>query len=239
MFVKHFTFKALIMNDTLKKTVIESQSDNQACLILLHGLGANGYDFNSLPEQLHTSLPMRFVFPHAPVRPITLNKGQSTRAWFDVVALSIDAPEDKEGIAAANKQCHALIDEQIQLGIPANRIILGGFSQGAAMALYSGLRYPKTLGGIGVLSGYLPQALETQSACHSENKNTSIFIAHGSEDPILPMAFGQASCKYLKLLGHPVQWHQYPMAHEISTEELKQFSEWINQCLTCHTENAN
>ena len=202
-----------------------------ACVIWLHGLGADGHDFSTLSHEL--TLPddhtIRFILPHAPIRPITLNAGMPMRGWFDIFGLTIDSPEDSNGIIQAGAQCHELIEQQCRDGISADRIILGGFSQGGATALYSGLHYVKKLAGIVALSSYLPLAKQLEDNRNAANQHTPIFMAHGTQDPIVPLTFGQVSYQHLQTSGYDVTWRTYPIAHTVCVEELQQLRNWIGE----------
>jgi len=176
---------------------------------------------------------VRFIFPHAPVRPITLNFGFEMRAWFDITTLGKtgDEHEDEEGIKEAQQSIEALIEEQIQSGIPSERIILGGFSQGGAMALYTGLRYPKTLGGIVALSCYLPLADNLGAEAHAANKNIPIFMAHGEKDALVLPEWGLRSKKRLENNGFQLEWHTYDIDHSVCLEEINDVSKWLRRLI--------
>ncbi len=221
------------MQQPLEYITQEPPNTADACVIWLHGLGADGHNFSTLPNEL--ALPnnhtIRFIFPHAPVRPITLNGGMPMRGWFDILGLTIDSPEDETGIKQACTQCHALIKQQQQSGITAKRIIIGGFSQGGATALYSGLCYPKPLAGLIALSSYLPLAKYIDDGHQDTNQLTPIFMAHGSVDPIVPLLFGKSSYQHLLKLKYDVVWNTYPIAHEVCHDEIKQLRHWLLACL--------
>lgn len=198
-------------------------------IIWLHGLGADGHDFEPMvPElQLERVLPARFVFPHAPVRPVTLNGGMAMRAWFDIVSLERDAAVDREGLEASRQTIEALIERENQRGIPTDRIVLAGFSQGGAAALYTGLRYPDRLAGLIGLSTYLPLADELEQEGSVMNRGLPIFMAHGAQDPVLPPQLGEASYRRLEERGHPVKWRTYPMPHAVCPQELAHIRAWL------------
>ncbi|MCD6056144.1 MAG: Carboxylesterase [Gammaproteobacteria bacterium] len=223
------------MNTTilLNTLVHEPVQTAAACVIWLHGLGADGHDFKSLPNELRLSKQhnIRFVFPHAPMRPITLNGGLQMRGWYDILGLAHDSSQDHAGIQEAYAQCSALIEKQAASGIPYDKIILGGFSQGAALALYTGLRYPHALGGIVSLSGYLPLAENTQAEASLHNKHIPIFMAQGTEDPIVSFYLATISYQHLYHLSYPIKWHTYPMGHHICTEEMKDLRTWLMSVL--------
>lgn len=207
--------------------------DPEASVIWLHGLGADGSDFVPIVEQfgLAEYCKVRFVFPHAPVRPITVNNGMSMRGWYDIFALDLSRREDLQGIQASFKLLELLIEREIGLGVPTHRIILAGFSQGGAMALYTGLRYPKPLGGIIALSTYLLIADQFAKERHPVNQTIPIFIAHGLFDPIVPLILGETCRQQLKGLGHSVEWHSYPMPHSVIPEEIQDIGGFLKKIL--------
>ncbi len=202
-------------------------------VIWLHGLGADGHDFEPVVPQLGMGggPPTRFVFPHAPVRPVTLNGGMPMRAWYDIVSISASRDLDMAGIEHSRKLVNALIAQEVARGVPAERIVLAGFSQGGAMALHSGLRYPERLAGIMSLSAYLlaPDRLAAERS--AANTGTPVFVAHGRMDPVVPFAAGDATAKQLTALGCPVEWHEYPIPHSVSMDELVDIGHWLRKCL--------
>ena len=202
----------------------------RASVIWLHGLGADGHDFESIVPELNLSpeLGIRFVFPHAPVRPITINGGLPMRAWFDILGLDRLLVEDEAGIRASALLIGELIGAELQRGIPSEKIILAGFSQGGAMALQCALRYPLRLAGALVLSAFLPLASRLQAEAHAANQNLPIFLAHGTQDPILPFSFGELSRDTLKAQGYPVEWHSYTMPHAVCPEEVRDIGVWLS-----------
>jgi phospholipase/carboxylesterase len=210
-----------------------SEHPPKASVIWMHGLGADGYDFaNFVPElQLSPQLPVRFVFPHAPLRSISFNSGAITRAWYDIHALDPDAREDEAGLRETQKQIAELIEQEHLRGIPRNRIILGGFSQGGAVALYTGLRYSVPLGGIIALSSYLPLANKFPSEANLANHNTPIFIGHGTLDPIVPFSWGKAVAELLTDADYPVEWRSYDMLHQLCYPEVVDIRQWIEKQL--------
>ena len=225
------------MNDDLAPIILETQPDKpaSAAVIWLHGLGADGSDFVPVvPElKLPESVNIRFVFPHAPVRPITINQGYHMRGWYDITSLDIANRDDDEGIRQSAQIMSQLCDEQIASGIAANRIIFAGFSQGGAIALFAGLRYPQKLAGIMALSTYLPLGDTLAQEASAENRDTPIFMAHGLNDDIVAYEFGIRSCSRLKQQNYPVQWSDYPMAHSVSIEEIRDIGNWITETLSC------
>jgi phospholipase/carboxylesterase len=202
-------------------------------VLWLHGLGADGHDFVPIvPElSLPPTLPLRFIFPHAPLRPVTINNGYVMRAWFDIVGVSLDMHIDEEGIARSVSLVNQWVEAEIQRGIPANKIVLAGFSQGAVIALHAGLRYPKRLGGILALSGALPGAEKVFLEKHAANADLPIFIAHGTEDSVIPMLLGQASAQILQKHQYPVTWRSYAMAHSVCNEEIQDIAQWLTSTL--------
>ncbi len=219
--------------DVLDCVEAGARENAQASVIWLHGLGADGHDFEPIvPElRLPESLPVRFVFPHAPVRPVTLNGGMAMRAWYDIIALGGNAQQDEPGIRESEQHVHALIRRENDRGIPSGRIVLAGFSQGGAIALHTGVRYPEPLAGIMGLSTYLPLIDSVSSERSSANSDTPVFMAHGSADPVLPMQMGQKSREFMEQLGYRVEWHDYPMEHAVCLEEIRAIGDWLQRAL--------
>lgn len=200
-----------------------------ASIIWMHGLGADGSDFEDLAGQLQLpdALSIRFIFPHAPIQAVTLNGGMKMRSWYDLYELSTNSREDEKGLWVAHEKIAELIEQEHLRGIPRNRIILGGFSQGGALALYTGLRYSHALAGIIALSTYLPLAKKLSEQANPAQEHIPIFIAHGTQDPVVPYAWGKLSDAYLKKQGYKVEWHEYPMAHQLCLPEIADIREWI------------
>lgn len=204
-------------------------SDIAASVIWLHGLGADGHDFEPIVPEL--GLPadrsIHFVFPHARVRPVTLNGGMAMRAWYDIVSLDARRDEDQEGILESARQVSALVDRERRRGVPAERIILAGFSQGGAMAGYVGVRYPERLAGLVILSAYLllPERLEAERS--DANRALPIFAAHGQFDPVVPLEWGEANRAALAEAGYPVEWGVYPTAHSVERSEIDVLGRWL------------
>lgn len=198
-------------------------------VIWMHGLGADGHDFAPMiPElKLPHELPLRFIFPHAPLRPVTLNNGYVMRAWFDIYSLNRNAKIDLVGIDESVRNINELMTQEEERGISPNRIIIAGFSQGCVVALNVGLRYPKRLATIIGLSGYLPNAVDLIKNAQPANNETPIFIGHGTEDNVVPYFYGQQSFEILKRNNFNVSWHSYKMGHSVCGEEIKDLGEWV------------
>ena len=213
------------MSDSVLPTVEVRTGSGKpvASVIWLHGLGANGHDFEpvvphlSLPDHL----PVRFVFPNAPVRPVTINGGFPSPAWFDIFQLDKGGRQDEPGIRQAIQWTEALIAQENERGVSTDRIVLAGFSQGGAIALATGIRHAERLAGIIGLSTFLPLADQTQNDAAVANRQTPVLICHGSRDGVVPENFGKMSAEALKALDYPVEWQTYPMAHEVCMEEIQ------------------
>lgn len=205
-----------------------------ATIIWLHGLGADGHDFVPIVEELNypNKAQTRFIFPHAPYRPVTLNGGYVMRAWYDIVAIDRAAPQDESGIRASAQRLEELIAAQHAQGIAAQRIVLAGFSQGGAIALHTGLRCQQSLGGIMALSCYLPLSVKLSGELSSANAHTPILMAHGSYDDIVPIQLAEHSRGVMQQLGYRIDWHTYPMPHSVCQEEIHDISQWLAQVLT-------
>ncbi len=204
-----------------------------ASVIVLHGLGADGSDFVPVAEALDLSAvgAVRFVFPHAPVRPVTINGGYRMRAWYDILGADLQRREDEAGLRESARAIAALIDRERERGIAAKRIVLAGFSQGCAMTLLTGLRYPERLAGLAGMSGYLPLADSTAAERSEANRDVPIFLAHGSEDEIVAPARGRASRDALAALGQATEWHEYPMEHSVCPDEIGALNQWLLRVL--------
>lgn len=202
---------------------IETGPEPRAAVLLMHGLGDEGRSFVPLVQELAPALQavgaVRFVFPNAPEMPMTINGGYRMPAWYDI--LGPGHPEDAAGLRRSQAAIETLIAAQAARGIPASRIVLAGFSQGCAMALLTGLRHPERLAGIAGMSGYLPLAELTASEAHAANRGTPIFLAHGTQDDIVPLRRAESGRGALQALGYDVQWHTYPMAHSLCMEEVE------------------
>jgi phospholipase/carboxylesterase len=215
--------------DTLPYIEANPGEPPRAAVIWLHGLGADGYDFEPLVPQVQPQLtvPTRFIFPHAPQRPVTINNGYVMRAWYDIAAFDLSRAEDTDGIRASARQLDLLIQREIDNGIAARRIVLAGFSQGGAVALHTGLRYPQRLAGILALSTYLPLAATVGPERHPANGDVPIFMGHGSEDTVVPLPHALASKQILQELGYRVEWHCYAMPHSLCNEEVDDIIAWL------------
>jgi phospholipase/carboxylesterase len=196
-------------------------------VLWLHGLGADGHDFEPIVPELKLRMPVRFVFPHAPVRPVTINGGVAMRAWYDILGFHRHAREDDAGIRASGAAVTALIDREVERGIATDRIVLAGFSQGGAIALYTALREPRPLGGVLALSTYLPLATALAAERSAANARLPIFMAHGTSDNVLPLSLAEASREALEALDYSVAWHVYPMAHSVCIEEVRAIGDWL------------
>jgi phospholipase/carboxylesterase len=213
---------------------IETRPQPRHAIVWLHGLGADGNDFAPIvPELVGPTWPaVRFVFPHAPVRPVTVNGGMPMRAWYDIAGMDISQREDAAGVRASVVEVEALIAREAERGIPAERVILAGFSQGGAITMAAGLTHAQRLAGLVVLSSYLPLADATLAARHAANAATPVFQGHGSFDPVVPEALGKLARDRLTAQGYLVDWHSYPMAHQVCMEEILALRAWIGARLT-------
>lgn len=211
------------------------------CVIWLHGLGADGHDFVPIVPELglSTSPSVRFIFPHAPMQAVTINGGYVMRAWYDIVAADLRARQDAKGTRQSRQEIEAIIDQQIALGIESKHIVLAGFSQGGAIALYTGLRYPKPLAGIMALSTYLPLAASTEAEIHTANRQIPIFMAHGQFDNVVPLEAGVVSRRQLEQLGYPLQWQEYPMQHSVCPEEIADIGKWLRSLMQTEAHNLS
>lgn len=208
---------------------LETRAKPSHSVIWLHGLGADGHDFAPIiPELVARDWPaLRFVFPHAPVRPVTINGGAPMRAWYDIKGADIASRQDEAGVRESITQLNALIARESDRGVPASRVILAGFSQGGAIVLAGGVRHPKRLAGIVALSTYLPIHETTAAERSAANADLPIFMGHGSLDPVVPQTLGTRSRDLLRGLGHEIDWHSYPMAHTVSAQEIADLRQWM------------
>ncbi len=221
------------MSELLPCVVVEPKTSAQATVIWLHGLGADGHDFEAIvPElRLPADLPVRFVFPHAPVQPVTINGGYRMRAWYDILEAKLDRRVDENGVRASADAVAALIENEVQKGIPHRRIVLAGFSQGGAITLFLGLRYPQRLAGLMALSTYLPVP-ETLAAERSDAmREAPLFMAHGQYDPIVPLPLGEQTRQQIHALGYRVDFRTYPMPHSVCAQEVQDISNFLQTVL--------
>ena len=219
--------------DLLDAIEINPAGPARACIIWLHGLGADGHDFEPLIPQLGLAdaLAVRVVLPHAPRRPVTINGGMVMPAWYDILSPDFSNGQDEAGIHRSEKQLQALIQREIDAGIPAANILLAGFSQGGAIVLHTGLRYPQKLAGILALSTYLPLADSLATEQAAANERIPIMMAHGLQDPVVPLSLAQQSRERLQQQDYTVDWHAYPMQHAVCPEELRDIRSWLVQRL--------
>jgi phospholipase/carboxylesterase len=220
---------------TLEVITVDTAPNPTASVIILHGLGADGNDFVPVAHELDLANvgPVRFVFPHGPTRPVTINGGHVMRAWYDILGADIGAGqrEDEAGLRASQALVEALIAQERARGIPASRIVLGGFSQGCAMTLMAGLRHGERLAGLLGMSGYLPLAGTTAAERSAANADVPVFLAHGRADPVIALARATASRDALLALGYPVEWHEYPMPHSVCAQEIADMNRWLLKVL--------
>ncbi|WP_395351139.1 alpha/beta hydrolase [Variovorax sp. UC122_21] len=212
---------------------IETAPHPTATVIVMHGLGADGNDFVPIANELDLASvgPVRFVFPNAPVIPVTINGGYQMPAWYDIAVADLVAREDEVGLRRSQATIEALIANEKARGIAAERIVVAGFSQGCAMALMTGLRHGERLAGIVGLSGYLPIAATTAAERHASNHDTPVFLAHGRQDPVVPIARAQQSRDALAALGYTIEWHEYAMAHSVCIEEIGDLNAFLLRVL--------
>jgi len=219
------------LNALLEIHEIETATKPSFSIIWLHGLGADGFDFAPIvPELVRKNWPaIRFVFPHAPVRAVTINNGVRMRAWYDIKSFDFNQRADETGVRESMQQVEALIARENERGIPASRIFLVGFSQGGAIALATGLRRESGLAGVVALSTYLPMADTMAHEITSAGKKTPLFFAHGNGDPVIPVAIGKASYAALTQMGVKAQWQDYPMQHAVCAEEISDLANWLER----------
>lgn len=217
----------------LEAVEIETGRQPTGSVIWLHGLGADGHDFAPIVPQLvgPDERPLRFVFPHAPIRPVTINGGMAMRAWYDILGFNRGIPDDEAGIRATDAQVGWLIRRENERGIPSNRIVLGGFSQGGAISLFSGPRYPERLAGIMGLSCYMLLEDSLPAERTRVNFPTPIFLGHGTQDPVVELRRGAQARQLLEAGGYPVEWHAYPMPHSVCPQEVMDIAAWLRKIL--------
>ena len=212
---------------------IETAPNPAAAVIWMHGLGADGNDFVPIVKELRlpSSLALRFVFPHAPMVPVTINGGAVMRAWYDISFDGLAKRADADGIRRSRAEIENLIAREKSRGIAASRIVLAGFSQGGAIALQTGLRHAERLAGLMVLSSYLPLADTLAGEASSANRDVPIFMAHGTQDPMVPISLSAQSCGRLMQMGYRVDWHEYGMEHSVCMEEIVEIGKWLQSVL--------
>lgn len=206
-----------------------------AAIIWLHGLGADAYDFVPMATELKLPVGTRFVFPYAPMQPVTWNNGYTMPAWYDIYSIGIGARQDAAGIKRSAAALGALIAREHTRGVPYANIFLAGFSQGGALALHTGLRYPERLGGIVALSTYLPLHETIADEAHAANRDIPIFMAHGNADEIVPLSLGELSCQHLRAFTRDIAWHVYPMPHSVIPAEVADIEAWLSARLRAPT----
>ena len=213
----------------LEKIELETRPAPTWSVIWMHGLGADGRDFEPIVPQLvaRTWPAIRFIFPHAPVRPISINGGMRMRGWYDILGVEIENRQDEVGIRDSIAKIERLIARERLRGIPSENVVLAGFSQGGAIALAAGLRHSQKLAGIVALSTYLPLADRTEAEIHPASRGTPVFMGHGTEDPVIPQALGSMSRDWLSVRGYPVQWHSYEMPHSVCPQEIADLAAWL------------
>jgi phospholipase/carboxylesterase len=218
---------------TLPYVEVNPKSSPKATVIWLHGLGDSGNGFAPIvPElRLPEELGIRFIFPHAPMRAVTINNGMSMRAWYDIKSLDFESRADVVGVLESSRQVEELIEAEISKGIPSQRIVLAGFSQGGVIALHLGTRYNKKLAGILALSTYMSEPEKLSQNANPVNKNTKVMFCHGQQDDVVPMFLGNAAYKVLEQNNYNVEWHDYLMQHNVCAQELTDISNWLQEIL--------
>lgn len=221
------------MSNTKLEYLEVGDSNADKCVIWLHGLGADGHDFEPIVPELN--LPdghgIRFIFPHAPQRPVTINAGNVMPAWYDLTSMNFSSHEDEQGIKTSASQISEIIQQQQQRDIATSRIVLAGFSQGGAVALYTALRYSDPLAGIIALSTYLPLANNFENEMHAANRDIPIMMCHGTHDPVVPYHLGDDSRFFMERAGLNIDWYSYPMQHSVCTDEINDISLWLQKIL--------
>ncbi len=216
------------MVESLETVEITTGEPPVASVIWLHGLGADGHDFEPIVPELDLAVAARFIFPHAPVRAVTINLGARMRAWYDILSLQRTDLEDEEGIYASAAAIDALIDAEVERGIPTDKIVIAGFSQGGALALHVALRHSSRLAGVLALSAYLPLPATLSVEKSLANASIPLLMAHGAHDPVVPEALGLSSRDCLQGLGYQVEWYSYPMDHSVCPQEIADINRWLN-----------
>ena len=224
-----------IPTSLLPAVELETGPSPTHAVLWLHGLGADGHDFVPIVDELTlpSALNIRFVFPHAPMRPVSINRGMVMRAWhdYDMIDPNVGVQENLESLRSSQRAIEALIDREMERGIKPENVVLAGFSQGGALALHTGLRHSERLAGILALSGYLPAPRTLAAEAHRANFATPVFMAHGRLDSVVPLVLAATSKQQLLESGYAVDWHEYPMAHTVCREEIDDISRWLNRVL--------
>lgn len=220
------------MTQLLETIELETGKDPTTSVIWLHGLGADGHDFEAIvPELELPAVPIRFIFPHAPMQPVTINAGMVMRAWYDVADAAIRR-EDETGVRASQARIEALMAREKERGTRSDRLLLAGFSQGGAIALQTGLRHRERLAGIMALSCYLPLADKLATEAQAANRDIPILMAHGTEDPVVALARATESRDLLRREGYALEWHDYRMPHSVCLEEIRDIGAWLRRVLS-------
>ena len=214
------------LNSMLENLIINQQGNETATIFWLHGLGADGHDFAPVVHMLDLS-HIKFILPHAPYQPVTLNNGYEMRAWYDIFGLQPDSPQDETGIRSMQSTLNAMIESEIARGIPSQRILLAGFSQGGAMALHTATRFEKALAGVLALSTYLPLKNQLQNEQQAANQHTPIWMAHGRFDQVIALSTAQSSRDALQAAGYALNWHEYDMPHSVCDEEISDIRDFL------------
>jgi phospholipase/carboxylesterase len=222
------------MSEILEAIEMQTAANPQRCVIWMHGLGADGHDFAPIVPELGLSraAAVRFIFPHAPMQPVTINNGYVMRAWYDILEPDLVRREDEKGLRASQALIENLIARETSRGIKAANLVLAGFSQGGAIAFQTGLRHPERLAGIMALSTYLPIANTVAAERSAANQDVPIFMAHGTQDPVIVLSRATSSRDRLVELGYSVEWHQYTMPHSVCPEEIRDIGEWLRKVLS-------
>ena len=220
--------------NSLESVIVETGPKPSFSIIWMHGLGADGHDFEPLvPELVGDGMPaLRFVFPHAPVRPVTINNGYTMRAWYDISGIDRRSAEDFKGIGESADSIGGLVHREHARGITSDHILLAGFSQGGAMALHLATRHPDTFAGVIALSCYLPLSRDLAKSRHGANQSTPIFMAHGTQDPVVPYVLGEESRQLLESSGFTIEWHSYPMPHGLCQEEVADLRAYLQRVVS-------
>lgn len=216
------------MSVNLENITVESGKDPRHSIIWLHGLGADGHDFEPVVDEIRLPCAMRYIFPHAPMRPVTINGGFVMRAWYDIAGMDISAKQDADGIRASQIAIETLIAREVARGVAPRNIFLAGFSQGGAIALHTALRQSAPLGGVLALSTYLPLGDCVENEMQAASRTTPVFMAHGRSDSVVPYKLGVDSREALLKLGYAVEWHEYAMPHSVCDTELRDIESWLS-----------